>query len=89
MAGSLTFGYMDPIFASVNIPLATTALYILSYGAAAVGMCFGVLLPLLFPGACFGTILSILVGFFVPSFTANIVYVYPVLALLGALAGVK
>ena len=69
------------------MPLATAALNIMSLGAAAVGMCFGVLLPIIFPGACLGTIVTILVGFFVPSL--NVSFLYPIAALIGALIGTK
>ena len=75
---------------SVNMPLATNALYILAFGSAAIGMSFGVLLPLVFPGITFGLIFAILIGFFAPYVTAKyMLIVYPIAAVIGCLIGIK
>ena len=42
--------------------LAIVALYILSINAAFVGLCLGVLLPLILPGVCFGISVALLGG---------------------------
>jgi len=90
VAGSLTFGNLDPIFLSINMPLATTALYVLTYAAFLVGMCFGVLIPILLPGACLGTIVAVLLGMFFPSTLLPYMNVFsPALAAVGALMSIK
>ena len=90
VAGSITHACLAPIFATSRLPVATAALDFLAYAAAAVGMCFGVLLPLVFPGACFGAILAVLIGFFEPFFTVQyMMYIYPTLVVIGALVGLK
>jgi hypothetical protein len=42
--------------------LAIVALYILAINAGFVGMCLGVLLPLIFPGVCLGVAVALLGG---------------------------
>lgn len=66
LGGALAFTYLEPLFHSVGMPLATVALFILSIISASVGMCLGVLLPLLLPGACFGCLLVLLISIFLP-----------------------
>jgi len=90
LGGCIAFSFLEPLFAAVGMPLATVALYTLSLGAACVGMCLGVLLPLILPGACFGATLSLLVGFFVPNFAMDYLNILcPSLTLLGALLSIK
>ena len=90
VGGVITYGYLDPIFSSINMPLATAALTMLALGAAAIGMCFGVLLPLVFPGACFGAIVAIFIVFFDPFFTIKyMAYVCPLLVGVGGVIGLR
>ena len=90
LGGCIAFSFLEPLFAAVGMPLATVALYTLSLGAACVGMCLGVLLPLILPGACFGATLSVLLGFFVPNFAMDYLNILcPSLTLLGALLSIK
>lgn len=63
----MAFSFLEPLFTAVGMPLATAALYVLAFGAASIGMCLGILLPLILPGACFGVSVAILIGFFVPA----------------------
>lgn len=62
VSGSLAFTFLEPLFVPVGMNLSVVALYILTINAAGVGMCLGVLLPTVTPGACFGVALSLLVG---------------------------
>lgn len=71
LCGTFAYGYLEPLFSSVGMPLATVALYILAFLAAAVGMCLGVLLPIFFPGLCFGALMAILIGCFIPDITSH------------------
>ena len=90
VTGSLAYGYLDPIFKEVDMPLADVALVILALGSASIGICFGVLMPKFFPGACFGAVLAVLVGFFDPYYTLMYMpYVYPSLVFIGAMIGIK
>jgi callose synthase len=50
------------LFKPVGMDLAIVALYVLSINAAFVGMCIGVLLPLIMPGVCFGSSLALVAG---------------------------
>lgn len=63
----MAFSFLQPLFTAVGMPLATVALYVLAFGAASIGMCLGILLPLILPGVCFGVSVAILIGFFVPA----------------------
>ena len=70
--------------------LASVAFQLLVLGAGLIGMSFGVLLPIVFPGACFGAILAVLIGFFDPNFTVKyMVCVCPFLLCIWALIGTK
>jgi len=71
VGGVLTFGYLELLFTSVAMPLATVSLYVLAVTAAIVGMCLGILLPFHFPGVCFGVCFATLIGFFLPPLTTN------------------
>ncbi len=72
------------------MPLATVALYTLAMGASCVGMCLGVLLPLIVPGACAGGVLSILVGMLAPKITTLYFgLICPFMVLVGALLSYK
>ena len=71
LSGFITYIFLEPMFDSVGMKLGIVALWILSINATFVGMCLGVLLPLLFPGICLGINLAVLVGCFI-----NISYVY-------------
>lgn len=72
------------------MPLATVALYILAFGAACIGMCLGVLLPMVLPGICFGTWLAILLGMFLPNYTMLYMNIaLPLAALVGAIFSVR
>ncbi len=96
LAACLSFSFLFPLFASVGMPLATVALYVLAFGAAAVGMCLGVLLPKILPGVCFGVSSAILLAFFVGSYVriedysfAFMAIVGPVLGFLGMILSIK
>lgn len=54
LSGFLTFTYLEPLFVPINSETAMVFLYILAFNGAMVGMSLGVLLPLVFPGACLG-----------------------------------
>ena len=72
------------------MPLATVALHILAIGAACIGMCLGVLLPLVIPGVCFGASAAILIGFFMPNFAMLYMSIFcPTMALFGGLLSIK
>lgn len=90
LGGILAFSFLEPLFLSVGMPLATVALYTLAMGASCVGMCLGVLLPLIMPGACLGATLSILVGLFFPTL-ANLYLsiLCPLMVAVGALLSFK
>ncbi|KAI2501722.1 1-3-beta-D-glucan synthase [Fragilaria crotonensis] len=62
VSGFLTFTFLEPLFFPVGLEVAIVALYILSINAAFVGMSLGVLLPLIFPGLCFGVAVSLFAG---------------------------
>ena len=86
----MAFSFLEPLFSSVGMPLATVSLHILAVGAACVGMCLGILLPFVMPGACLGGIVAILLGFLFPSLASlYMIYVAPLLVLLGALCSTK
>lgn len=76
-AGFLTLTFLEPLFVPVGSEVAIVFLYILSIYAATVGMSLGVLLPLLFPGVCFGGSLGLLVATFLD---LSIDYFFPVTA---------
>ena len=58
--------------------------------ASAVGMCLGVLVPILFPGVNFGVTLAIMLGFFLDLLMqGNMGYTLTALALVGALISTK
>ena len=61
-SGFVTFTFLEPLFVPVGMDLAIVALYILSINAAFVGLCLGVLLPLVLPGVCFGVSVALLCG---------------------------
>jgi callose synthase len=61
-SGFLTFTFLEPLFKPVGMDLAIVALYVLSINAAFVGMCLGVLLPLIMPGVCFGSSVALVGG---------------------------
>jgi hypothetical protein len=60
----LVFSFLEPLFAPIGSEVAMVFLYLLGLFGAGVGMSLGVLLPTLFPGACFGAALVLLVGSF-------------------------
>jgi callose synthase len=62
VTGFLTYTYLQPLFFPVGLEIAIVALYVLAINAACVGMSLGVLLPLVFPGLCFGVATALLVG---------------------------
>jgi callose synthase len=62
LSGFVTYVFLEPLFEPVGLEVAMVALWILAINASMVGMALGVLLPLLFPGLCFGVMLSLLVG---------------------------
>ena len=68
----LTYTFLEPLFVPVDSEVAMGFLYILAINAFVVGMSLGVLLPVLFPGVCFGGSLALLVGAFAG--VANPVY---------------
>lgn len=76
-AGFLTFTFLEPLFVPVGSEVATVFLYVLAIYAATVGMSLGVLLPLLFPGMCFGGALGLLVATFADMSSS---YMFPVTA---------
>ena len=86
----MTYSFIEPLFSSVGIPLAIVALHVLTIGAATVGLCFGVLLPKVLPGACFGASFAILISLFLPysSFVYAMV-LCPALALVGGVISIK
>lgn len=67
----LTFTFLEPLFDPVNSDTAFVFLYVLAIYGATVGGSLGVLLPLVFPGICFGAVLALLIG----SFFQHITYV--------------
>ena len=79
------------MFFPVGLNLAVVVLWTLAILAAAVGMSLGVMLPTIFPGACFGVNMALLGGCFVNS-SHNVMY-FPVaggiLAALGAFVSVR
>jgi len=76
-AGFLTYTYLEPLFVPVGSEMAMVFLYILAIYSASVGMSLGVLLPLLFPGVCFGGAVGLMVATFMDM---NNGYVFPVSA---------
>mmetsp|Transcript_1310 Transcript_1310/g.1888 ORF Transcript_1310/g.1888 Transcript_1310/m.1888 type:complete len:2118 (-) Transcript_1310:113-6466(-) len=90
LGGCLSFSFLYPLFASVGMSLSMVALHVLAAGAMAVGMCLGVLLPKILPGACFGATLAILSGFFLGEFAQDYMgFLFPLLALFGVLLSSK
>lgn len=90
LGSCLSYSFLEPLFTSVGMPLATVALYILAFGAACIGMCLGVLLPMVLPGICFGTWLAILLGMFLPNYTMLYMNIaLPLAALVGAIFSVR
>lgn len=77
MAGFLTFTFLEPLFVPVGSETAMVFLYILALNGAAVGMALGVLLPLIFPGACLGASLALLGVAFAGVWNG---YLFPVIA---------
>ena len=69
IGGVLALSYLELLFTSVAMPLATVALYILVITSASIGMCLGLVLPIHVPGLCFGVSFATLLGFFLPSIT--------------------
>jgi len=90
LGGVLSFGYLELLFQSVEMPLATVALYVLAIAAASVGLCLGVLLPLPFTGVCFGVCFATLLGFFLPLLYQDQIPLLSIgLALISALFSVR
>ena len=89
MGGALAYIYMEPLFSSVGMPLATVALYVLSIGAASVGMCLGVLLPLPFPGICFGASLTVFAAMFISFSSVSFMVTASVMALVFAVLSLR
>jgi len=90
LGGVLAFGYLELLFQSVSMPLATVALYVLAIAAASVGLCLGVLLPFPFTGVCFGVCFATLLGFFIPMVCTNQIPLLSLgLALISALFSVR
>lgn len=58
----LVFTYLEPLFVPVGSEVAMVFLYLLGLLGSGVGLALGVLLPMLFPGACFGASLTLLAG---------------------------
>jgi hypothetical protein len=83
----LAVSFLEPLL-SVGLGLATVALHTLALCATAVGMCLGVLLPVIMPGACLGVTLTTLGGFFFPIMT-NLVYVCPIMVAIGSILSFK
>jgi len=81
-SGIIAYIYLGPVFEAVGIPLATVALYILSIGAASIGMCLGVLLPIPLPGICFGVTSSMMVSMFLNLSQNTLGIVFTVTSLL-------
>lgn len=59
-SGFLVYTFLEPLFVPVNSDTAMVFLYILTLNGSAVGMSLGVLMPSLFPGACFGGCVGLL-----------------------------
>ena len=90
MSGFLSFIFLEPLFEPVGIELAHVALYLLAINGAMVGFSLGVLLPTLFPGACFGASLALLIGSFgVVSSSWYFPIVGGVLALISSVASAR
>lgn len=81
-AGFLTYTYLEPLFVPVGSDTAMVFLYILSINASLVGLSLGVLLPVIFPGFCFGSAIVLLVGCFLH--LANS-YFFPVVGVVCAI----
>ena len=64
LSGFLSFIFLEPLFEPVGIELAHVALYVLAINASMVGLSLGIMLPTVFPGACFGASLALLIGSF-------------------------
>jgi callose synthase len=60
VAGFVTYTFLEPLFVPVGSETAMVFLYILTFDASMVGMALGVLLPLIVPGLCLGTLLALL-----------------------------
>jgi callose synthase len=60
VAGFVTYTFLEPLFIPVGSETAMVFLYILTFDSAMVGMALGVLLPLIFPGVCFGSLVGLL-----------------------------
>lgn len=62
VSGFIAFAYLQPLFVPAGVELAIVALFVLSTTATFIGISLGVLLPLIFPGICFGVAVALLVG---------------------------
>ncbi|GKZ01468.1 hypothetical protein MPSEU_001097400 [Mayamaea pseudoterrestris] len=58
----LVYTYLEPLFAPVGSEVAMVFLCLLGVLGSGVAMSLGVLLPALFPGACFGASLALFIG---------------------------
>jgi callose synthase len=76
------FAYLEPLFVPIGSEVAMVFLYLLGLQGAGVGMSLGVLLPSLFPGACFGASLVLLIGSFLSVSNAYFVPVVGGMAVL-------
>jgi len=63
-SGFLVYTYLEPLFVPIGLLTAMIFLYVLAALGGLVGMALGVLLPVLFPGICFGGSLALLGGTF-------------------------
>uniref|UniRef100_A0A7S1UZ62 1,3-beta-glucan synthase n=2 Tax=Grammatophora oceanica TaxID=210454 RepID=A0A7S1UZ62_9STRA len=90
VSGFLSYTFLEPLFRPVGMDLAIVALYVLSLYSACVGMSLGVLLPIVFPGFCFGVAATLLVG---SMLSITMQYYFPccscVLAAAGALLSAR
>lgn len=64
LSGFVSFVFLEPLFEPVGLELANVALYVLAANGACVGFSLGVMLPTVFPGACFGASIALLIGSF-------------------------
>jgi callose synthase len=90
LSGFITYVFLEPLFVPVGLNLAMVALWVLSINATLVGMSLGILLPLIFPGLCFGTTAALLIGIFVnPQNTLYFPVVGGACGLVGAIFSTK
>jgi len=85
----LSFSFLAPVFLSIKLELAEVALYILTVFAAAVGMCVGVLLPVLSMSAGLGLSIVMMAGIYFSPSIVNFAIVGPISAMIASIVALK